>query len=117
MVAFGTSGRVAKTAVRQARAQGLPVGLLRPISLWPFPARAFEGVLSRTRAFLAVEMSLGQMVDDVRLAVRFERPVFFYGRAGGVVPTPAEVLEQVREIAARTSATGPRSAAKGGLAR
>jgi 2-oxoglutarate ferredoxin oxidoreductase subunit alpha len=117
LVAYGSTARICRRAVDLARREGIPAGLLRPISLWPFPARAFEGVLSRTRAFLAVEMSLGQMVDDVRLAVRFERPVFFYGRAGGVVPTPAEVLERVREIAARTSATGPRSAAKGGLAR
>lgn len=104
LVAYGSTARICRRAVDLARREGMAAGLLRPISLWPFPVRAFEAVIPRVRAFLAVEMSLGQMVDDVRLAVRFERPVFFYGRTGGVVPTPAEVLEQMRGFWSGTGA-------------
>src|SRR3990170_2489494 len=75
-------------------------GLLRPITLFPFPTQAYRQAADRVRAFLAVEMSAGQMVEDVRLAVEGRAPVFFYGRLGGVVPTPPEVLTQIEKVAA-----------------
>lgn len=98
VVAFGTAGRVAQSAVRHARAQGLPVGLFRPVTLFPFPERRLAELAGRARGFLVVEMNAGQMVADVRLAVaghgRDGRtpPVQFFGRTGGVVPLPDEVL-------------------------
>jgi 2-oxoglutarate/2-oxoacid ferredoxin oxidoreductase subunit alpha len=95
VVAYGTAARVARTAIERARAVGLRVGLFRPISLWPFPSRALADLAPRLRAILVVELSAGQMVEDVRLAV--ERvPVFFHGRTGGMVPTPAEVVDRLR---------------------
>ncbi|MFT8887506.1 MAG: 3-methyl-2-oxobutanoate dehydrogenase subunit VorB [Ethanoligenens sp.] len=98
VTAFGASARVAKSAVLAARAKGLKVGLLRPITLWPFPEKAFAQTAKTAKAFLSVEMNMGQMVDDVRLAIGCSRPVHFYGRTGGVIPTPAQVLEQIERI-------------------
>ena len=98
IVAFGTAGRIAKTAIREARRQGIRVGLLRPISLFPFP---FEPLQQRVadsspiKTILVVEMSAGQMVDDVRLGVQGRVPVHFYGRTGGAVPLPDEILGQL----------------------
>jgi 2-oxoglutarate ferredoxin oxidoreductase subunit alpha len=94
IVAYGTAARVAQTAIERARAQGLAVGLFRPISLWPFPAAALAA-LPKVRAFLVLELSAGQMVEDVRLAVEGSAPVFFHGRTGGMVPTPNEVVERL----------------------
>ena len=91
-VAFGASARVARSAVVAAREQGIKAGLVRPITLWPFPVDAIEATVPSAKAYLSVEMSMGQMVDDVRLAVAGRRPVDFYGRTGGIIPTPAEVL-------------------------
>ena len=92
LVSYGTPSRIAQSAAEQLRAQGLKVGLLRPITVWPFPtARIRELAAGKCRGFLAVEMSQGQMVDDVRLAVGEKKPVGFYGRCGGVVPTVSEV--------------------------
>jgi 2-oxoglutarate ferredoxin oxidoreductase subunit alpha len=93
MVGFGTSGRVAKSTVQMARKEGIKLGLIRPISLWPFPVKAFE---RNVKGYLTVELSLGQMVEDVRLTVNGRVPVEFYGRQGGLVPTPEELLEQVK---------------------
>jgi 2-oxoglutarate ferredoxin oxidoreductase subunit alpha len=108
VVAFGTSGRVAQTAVKQARAQGIPVGLLRPISLYPFPAARLARLAETAHGFLVVEMNAGQMVEDVRLAVGGHTPVHFYGRMGGVVPFPDEVLETIQRLAdGGQQATGP----------
>lgn len=95
VVAFGTAARVAKTALREARAQGLRVGLLRPITLWPFPYAAVRQAAVRARAILVVEMNTGQMVDDVRLAVAGRTPVHFLGRPGGSVPVPDEIVERI----------------------
>ncbi|MEC4175968.1 3-methyl-2-oxobutanoate dehydrogenase subunit VorB [Adlercreutzia sp. R7] len=95
LVAFGASARIARSAVNAAREQGIKAGLLRPITLWPFPERAVEDLVPRTKAFLSVEMNMGQMVEDVRLAVAGRVPVEFYGRAGGVIPTPDEVLSAI----------------------
>jgi 2-oxoglutarate ferredoxin oxidoreductase subunit alpha len=99
VVAFGTAGRIAQTAVKQARAAGLRAGLLRPISLYPFPAQRVAALAGRARAILVVEMNAGQMVEDVQLAVAGRVPVHFYGRTGGVVPFPDEILEALQALA------------------
>lgn len=101
LVAYGAMARIVKSAVDKAREAGIAVGLIRPITLWPFPEREIAGAAERAEAFLCVEMSMGQMVDDVRLAVAGRRPVYFYGRTGGVVPTPAEVLQEIVKLAGR----------------
>lgn len=98
VVAFGASARVARSAVMAAREQGVKAGLLRPVSLWPFPTDALEDLVGQAKTFLTVEMNMGQMVDDVRLVVEGRVPVEFYGRTGGVIPTPAEVLDKIMEI-------------------
>ena len=91
IVAYGTAARIAKGAVKRARKEGLKVGLLRPITLWPFPEEAIRGLAKKTKLILVFEMSTGQMVDDVRLAVEGRVPCEFYGRPGGVVPIPQEI--------------------------
>lgn len=98
LVAYGTTARIAKTAMLNARAEGYKVGLIRPITLWPFPVEALKEAAKTAKAFLTVEMSMGQMVQDVRLAVNGEKPVYFYGRTGGMVPTPAAIMEEVKKI-------------------
>ena len=95
LVAFGGAARVARSAVNAAREQGVKAGLFRPITLWPFPTEALSALADQAKAFLDVEMNMGQMVDDVKLVVSGRAPVEFYGRAGGVIPTPAEVLERI----------------------
>jgi 2-oxoglutarate ferredoxin oxidoreductase subunit alpha len=103
IVAYGTAARVARTAIERARAGGLRAGLFRPISLWPFPSRALAAVAANARAMVVVELSAGQMVEDVRLAVD-RTPVFFHGRTGGMVPTPREVVDRLRIAWALTGA-------------
>jgi pyruvate/2-oxoacid:ferredoxin oxidoreductase alpha subunit len=93
LVGYGIVGRVLRSAVDLARRDGIRAGLIRPITLWPFPTRAIEASVENARRYLVVELSDGQMVQDVRLAVRFRRPVGFYGRQGGMVPTPAEIVD------------------------
>ena len=100
VVGFGTAGRVALSAVRSARAEGLKVGLFRPVTVSPFPYQALEQLTERVSAFLVTEMNMGQMFDDVRLAVRGRVPVEFYGRTGGVVQFPGEILGEIHRIAA-----------------
>jgi 2-oxoglutarate ferredoxin oxidoreductase subunit alpha len=99
VVSFGTAGRVAMSAVRAARQAGLRAGLLRPISLSPFPTAAIESLAESAQSILVVEMNTGQMLDDVRLAVNGKIPVEFYGRPGGVVPFPDEILAEIRRMA------------------
>jgi 2-oxoglutarate ferredoxin oxidoreductase subunit alpha len=101
IVAYGTAARVARTAVARARTGGLRLGLLRPVSLWPFPSDTVRRLAERVRAFLVVELSAGQMIEDVRLAAG-GTPVFFHGRTGGMVPTPGEVLDHARRAWAVT---------------
>lgn len=98
LVAYGASARVCRSAVNAERAKGYKVGLIRPITLWPYPVDTITSVAKTAKSFLCVEMSMGQMVDDVRLALNGSRPVEFYGRTGGVIPTPAEVGEQIEKI-------------------
>ena len=105
IVAYGTAARVARTAIERAREHGLRVGLFRPITLWPFPSRALSVIAPDLRAMLVLEMSAGQMVEDVRLAVDGKTAVFFHGRTGGMVPTPGEVLDVVRRAWALTVPT------------
>ncbi|HAZ31060.1 TPA: 3-methyl-2-oxobutanoate dehydrogenase subunit beta, partial [Candidatus Acetothermia bacterium] len=95
LVAYGTMGRIAKTAVRRARADGIKAGLLRPITLWPFPYAPIRALSEQMNAVLTVEMSAGQMWEDVRLAVEGRAATPFYGEMGGVVPTPSEILQEV----------------------
>lgn len=102
VVAYGTAARVARTAVERVRVRGMRAGLFRPISLWPFPAQALADASRHCRALLVVEMSAGQMVEDVRLSVD-RTPVFFRGRTGGIVPTPAEIVDGLREAWALTA--------------
>lgn len=99
VVGFGSSGRLALSAVRAARAEGIPVGLIRPITLSPFPRQALYDAARKLDSMLVVEMSSGQMLEDVLLAVRNEIPVEFYGRMGGVVPFPDEVLSEIKRVA------------------
>ena len=99
VVGFGSAGRVALSAVRAARTEGIPVGLLRPVSLSPFPTNEILKLCDRTEGFLVVEMNTGQMLEDVRLAVAGRRPVEFYGRMGGVMPFPDEILAEIRRMA------------------
>ncbi|MBE5766180.1 MAG: 3-methyl-2-oxobutanoate dehydrogenase subunit VorB [Clostridiales bacterium] len=101
VAAYGTTARIALTAIRQARAEGIKVGLIRPITLWPFPNKAFEDALPTAKKFLTVEMSMGQMVDDVRLAVNGARPVEFYGRTGGVIPGVSEIYREIVKLTGR----------------
>lgn len=112
VVGFGTSGRVALSAVRAARAKGIKVGLLRPVTVSPFPTQAIEALVPQAQAFLVVEMNTGQMLEDVRLAMRGRVPVEFYGRPGGVVPFADDVLHEIERIStAKLSAdTDPRMA-------
>ena len=99
LVAYGTTSRIAKTAMAKAKEMGLKVGIIRPITLWPFPFEAFNKALNgKDKKFLCVEMSTGQMVEDVKLAVGDKAEVHFFGRTGGIVPTPKEILNKIIEL-------------------
>jgi 2-oxoglutarate ferredoxin oxidoreductase subunit alpha len=95
-VAFGTMARVCQKAVELARAEGIKAGLIRPITLFPFPKKIIKELATRVKGFISIEMSAGQMVEDVRLAVSGKVPVEFYGRMGGIVPSPDEVLHALK---------------------
>ena len=97
LVAYGTSARVCQKVVQLAREQGIKAGLLRPITLFPFPSKQLYKLADKVRLMLAVEMSAGQMVEDVMLAVNGKVPVHHYGRMGGVIPSPDEVVENLKE--------------------
>ena len=98
LVAFGSSARICQKAVEQARAEGLRVGLLRPITLWPFPKAAIQKHCSHAKGFLVAELNAGQMVEDVRLAVNGQIPVEHYGRMGGMLFSPSEILENLKKL-------------------
>ncbi len=112
VVGYGTAGRIALSAVRAARAEGIRAGLLRPITLAPFPTAVVAEAASRAQAVLVVEMNTGQMLDDVRVAAGGQTPVDFYGRMGGVVPYPEEILSEIRRVAHEPAAVNsdPRKA-------
>ncbi len=98
IVAYGATSRIAKAAIGMAREQGIKVGLIRPITLWPFPDKVVAKYKDQVDSFMSVEMSMGQMVDDVRLALDGAKPVSFFGRTGGIIPTPAEVFEAIKQM-------------------
>jgi 2-oxoglutarate ferredoxin oxidoreductase subunit alpha len=95
VVAYGTSARASAAGIKMARDKGIKAGLFRPISLWPFPAVALKAIAKRVKNFLVVEMSLGQMIEDVKLAIECSVPVHFYGRPGGGIPTTQEICDKL----------------------
>ena len=97
VVAFGIASRVAKNAIVAARAEGIKVGLIRPITLWPFPTKALNAAADKVKSFISVELNMGQMIEDVRLATQCKRPVTLCNRAGGMIPSPEQVLESIRK--------------------
>jgi len=98
VAAFGTSARVAKTAIQIARSQGLKVGLFRPITLYPFPDQALLDLSRRVKKFISVEMNTGQMVEDVKLSIARDADVHFYGHPPGSPPDPEEVFEAIKKV-------------------
>jgi 2-oxoglutarate/2-oxoacid ferredoxin oxidoreductase subunit alpha len=104
VIGFGTAGRVALSAVRAARAQGIKVGLFRPVTVAPYPYARVAELASKAKTLLVVEMNSGQMLEDVRLAVNGRTPIEFYGRLGGVVPFPDEILGEIQRVAKQTPA-------------
>lgn len=98
VVAYGIASRVSKNAINEARRQGVKVGMIRPITLWPFPKAALAGAAEKVRHFLCVEMSMGQMIEDVELAIRCGKPVSLCKRTGGMIPSPADVLSAIASI-------------------
>ncbi len=98
--AYGTTARIVKNSIASLAKEGIKAGLIRPITLWPFPTKAFEKAAEQAgvKAFLTVEMSMGQMVEDVKLSVSGKKPVYFYGRTGGMIPTPKAVAEEAMKI-------------------
>ena len=98
VVAYGIAARIVRCAVDRAREDGIKAGWIRPITLWPFPAEQISRAADEMRIFLCVEMSCGQMVEDVKLAVAGKAPVLFYGRAGGSVPSVDEILERIKQL-------------------
>jgi 2-oxoglutarate ferredoxin oxidoreductase subunit alpha len=98
LVAYGTTSRIVKNAIAQLEEQGIKVGLIRPITLWPFPNKPFEELPETCKTVMSVEMSMGQMIDDIKISVNGSVPVEFYGRSGGMIPTPEAIVEKVKEI-------------------
>ena len=99
VVAFGISARVAKNAIVQARAEGIKVGMIRPITLWPFPKAPMLKAAEKVHTFISVEMSMGQMIEDIELAIRCRRPVKLCNRVGGMIPSPDQVYASIVETA------------------
>lgn len=100
LAAYGTTSRIVKSVIMDAEKKGIKVGLIRPITVWPFPYSEFSKYAneSSVKAFMSVEMSMGQMVEDVKIGVEGKKPVYFYGRTGGVVPTPDEIMNEINRI-------------------
>lgn len=98
LVGYGTSARICKEAMEIARRKGIKVGLVRPITLWPFPEKVIAENVDKLKAFLVIEMSLGQMVEDVRLATNGKCPVYFYGKPGGGIPEVDVIVERIEKI-------------------
>jgi 2-oxoglutarate ferredoxin oxidoreductase subunit alpha len=98
VTAYGTVARIVKNVIKLAKKDNINVGLIRPITLWPFPSEAYVKCAEYAKAFLSVELSAGQMVEDVRLAVNGKKPVYFHGRTGGMIPTEKEIYDKIKEI-------------------
>ncbi len=99
VVAYGTAGRIVQTAVKRAREEGIPVGLFRPISVFPFPHDRLDAISRSIKQILVVELNAGQMIEDVQLSTNCRVPISFYGKVGGVVPLPDDVLDEIRKLA------------------
>ena len=97
IVAFGSAARISEKAIELAREQGLKVGLLRPQTLWPFPSEAVSELAEGKKGVLSVEINAGQMVEDIRLAINGKTPVEHFGRLGGIVPEPDEIVKALKE--------------------
>jgi 2-oxoglutarate ferredoxin oxidoreductase subunit alpha len=99
-VAYGTTARIVKNAINTLAKEGIKAGMIRPITLWPFPTEAVEAAANQAsvKALLTVEMSMGQMIDDVKIAANGKKPVHFYGRTGGMIPTPAAIVEHAKKV-------------------
>ena len=99
-VAYGTTARIVRNAINKLANEGIKAGMIRPITLWPFPTEAIEAAANQAsvKAFLTVEMSMGQMIDDVKIAANGKKPVHFYGRTGGMIPTPAAIVENAKMV-------------------
>lgn len=98
LVAYGTSSRICKSVMQELRDKGIRVGMIRPITLWPFPDKVISKAASKDVKFLVVEMNMGQMIEDVRLAVNGKAEVYFYGRTGGEIPTKEEIIEKIGSL-------------------
>ena len=98
IVAFGSAARISQKAVEMAREEGINVGLFRPITLWPFPKKQLKAYSEKIKGILTVEINAGQMIEDVKLAVECKIPVKYYGRLGGIVPAPDEVVEELKKL-------------------
>ena len=98
VVAFGIAARVSRNAVIAARKEGIKVGMIRPLTVWPFPKKPLLEAADKVKGFLSVELSMGQMIEDVRLATECKKPVFLCNRSGGMIPSPEEVIEAIRKM-------------------
>lgn len=106
LTAYGTVARICKSAANALRKEGIRAGVIRPITLYPFPSEGYAEAAEKAEAFLSVELSLGQMVEDVRLAVNGKRPVYFYGRTGGNVPDESEIVAAAKDALCKARANG-----------
>jgi 2-oxoglutarate ferredoxin oxidoreductase subunit alpha len=106
VVAFGMMSRICKTAIEELEAEGFRIGLFRPITLKPYPYEALRKAADKAKRVISVEMNMGQMIEDVRLATEGTRPIDFFGRAGGLVPSPDDVVGALRESLAKAGAGG-----------
>ena len=98
VAAFGTVARIVKNVIKMAEKEGIKVGLIRPITLWPFPSEPFRKYAGVPKAFLTVELNAGQMLEDVKIALNGKNETYFYGRMGGMIPTQQEILDKIKEI-------------------
>ena len=98
IVAYGTCARICKEVLVKNKTPNIKVGLLRPITLWPYPSQVIQQIAGKVRAILTVEMSAGQMLEDVKLSVSGRCPVHFYGRTGGGIPSPKDIIRNITEI-------------------
>ena len=99
VAAFGIAARVAKNAINEARAEGIKVGMIRPITVWPFPVKPFEAAIGKAHTFISVELSMGQMIEDVKLATQCRANYMLCNRVGGMIPSPEQVLASIKEAA------------------
>ncbi len=101
IVSCGITARVSRNAIVEARKQGIKVGMIRPITLWPFPKKPLFEAASKVKTFISVELNMGQMKEDIELAIRCQRPVELVSRVGGMIPSPEEVLSAIQAAAGK----------------